>query len=72
MSTLKLLVDGQSFDAKIKNAATSDEIEKAANEFGENLSRLSHITIELTDGSFLVLGEKMLERTLFVFTRHLG
>jgi len=67
MATLRVLVDGREFEAKMEPDTTSEDCEKAANELGPNVSELSYMAIGLVDGSYLVLGERQLERTLFVF-----
>lgn len=68
MPKLTILVDGHEFEAEIKAGATAADLEKAADELRANLSRLSGLSFELSGGAFLVLGEKQLEQTIFVFT----
>jgi hypothetical protein len=68
MSVMKILIDGLEFSAKIYGpGATREQLEEWASKFRSSLGDVASLSIELVDGSFLVLGEKQLERSVFLF-----
>lgn len=68
MCVMKILIDGHEFHAGIDaQNATPEQLKAWAEKWRSKLSKLVSISIELTDGSFLVLGEAQLSRAVFVF-----
>lgn len=62
MAVMRILIDGHTFEARC-----NDDAETVAKSMASIVSDMRNYRVGLIDGSFLVLGQKQLERAVFLF-----
>ena len=67
MRRLKVYYQGDTFQTKVKEAASYGSLEELASDFMKELQNLEGISFELLDGSYVVLGSGAIQGCVFHF-----